>query len=155
MHYADYTGVVSEHWVKLRTSKKQIQIFLLFTCLLKGLKKKVRQLYIFTGKEGITLLAFSTKRCVCYMGSQEYYQIWGRDFPGCRISGGAFVTGELHQFMLCQHLMCMQIPQTSFQQLYLSRTPVLGLRNTIQVKEGFEQIIIFIYHLGWLIQHLS
>lgn len=33
------------------------------------------------------LLAFSTERCVCCMGSQGYYQICGRAVPGCRISG--------------------------------------------------------------------
>lgn len=74
----------------------------------------------------------------------------GNGFSWLQNIRGAFVIGELHQFTLCQHLMCMQISQASFQQLHLSRTPILGLRNTILVKEGFEQIIIFIYtyHLG-------
>lgn len=51
---------------------------------------------------------------------------------------GALFIRELHQFILCQHLMCLQILQTSFQQLHLPRSSILGLKKTIL--GFFEQI---------------
>lgn len=66
---------------------------------------------------------------------------------------GALFLRELHQFMLCQHVMCLQILQTPILVLHLLGSSTLSLRKTILVGGGFEQIILVIYHLGCLIMH--
>lgn len=94
------------------------------------------------------MLAPSTERYVLLYRQSRILPDLGQGSSWLQNIKGALFIRELHQFMLCQHLMCLQISQTSFQQLHLPRSSILGLRKIILVGGVSEQIIPLIYHLG-------